>query len=206
MKLFLTSAGIVPEVTKEFLELLGRDPQKSRMIFIPTAADPEPDKSFVAKDKERLRELGFAVEEVDLKTGTEKLFQTKLADADVVFVEGGNTFYLLDWIRKSGFGKAVKNFLERGGVYVGVSAGSIVAGPTIETSSDTNICGIKNLNGMSWINFAVKPHFDGTGIPRVKTIASQTKCQFVLLSDTQAILIDGARIEIVGAGQKLIFD
>jgi len=67
MKLFLTSAGIVPAITDDFLKLLGKEPKDARLVFVPTAADPEEDRWYVEKDKERLAELGFKIEEINLQ-------------------------------------------------------------------------------------------------------------------------------------------
>jgi len=41
MKLFLASAGIVPEITDEFLKLLGKNPKNAKLVYIPTASDLE---------------------------------------------------------------------------------------------------------------------------------------------------------------------
>jgi len=124
MKLFLTSAGLVPEITPDFVKLLGRETSDARLVFIPTAADPEPDKDFVNKDKIRLAELDFRIYPIDLKGQSYDSLTHIFKNADMVFVEGGNTFYLLDWVNKCGFAQALREFLERGGVYTGVSAGS----------------------------------------------------------------------------------
>lgn len=209
MKLFLTSAGIVPETTKEFLELLGKDPEKSRLAFIPTAADPETDKWFVEKDKEILNKLGFIIEETDLKNETQDSLGKKFDSIDAVFVEGGDTFYLLDQVRKSGFDKAIKKFLERGGLYIGVSAGSIIAGPTIEPASwgsaDKNIVGLDNLFAMNIVPFAIMPHIDDVNIGSARSAMEKFKHPLALLTDDQSIIIDGKRMEIVGIGEKIVF-
>ena len=111
--------------------MLDKDPKETEVCFIATAADPYDDKSFVEKDKERLTELGFKIIEIDLKQENENSLTGKLANLEVVFVEGGNTFYLMKYIRESGFDKAIKRFLDNGGIYLGVSAGSYVACPDI---------------------------------------------------------------------------
>jgi Peptidase E len=111
-KLFLTSAGLVPETYPGFLKLLGKDPEGSRLVYVPTASDLEPDKSYADEDTKRLSDIGFLAKNIDLKDKSEELLNKELSDADIVYVQGGNTFYLLDWVRKSGFDKAIKNFWE----------------------------------------------------------------------------------------------
>jgi len=209
MKLFLTSAGIVPEVTKDFIELLNKDPKSARLVFVPNAADHEPDKLYVEEDKKRLASLGFDFKTVDLKNENQISLDEKFNNADIVFVEGGNTFYLLDLVKKSGFDKSVKKFLERGGVYVGVSAGSIIAGPNIEPAgwkyADKNIVGLNDLAAMGLVSFAIAPHIDNSNIEEVKREAAKVCYPVIALADEQAVLVDGNRVEIIGGGDKIVF-
>lgn len=130
MKLFLTSAGLVPEMVPDFLKLLGKEPESAKMVFIPAAANPELDRWYLNKDKLAIAQLGItAIDEVDLEKESRETLVQKISGADIVYVEGGNTFYLLKYVRESGFLQVIKKFLENGGVYVGVSAGSMIAGP-----------------------------------------------------------------------------
>ena len=209
MKLFLTSDGISPAITGEFLKLLSKKPQDCRLVLVATAADPEPDKWFVDKDRARLRELGFTVEDVSLKNETEHSLSEIFKNTDIVFIEGGNTFYLLDLVRKSGFDKAIKLFLERGGIYVGVSAGSIIAGPTIETAAwkyaDKNIVGLADLAGLGLVNFLISPHYDRETAAAVREAAVARGNPAVALAYGQAVLFDGDNIDIIGVGDKVVF-
>jgi dipeptidase E len=213
MKLFLTSAGIAPEIGDQFLKLLGKDPKGLKLVFVPTAADPENDEwflRFVEKDKENLAKFGFDLQIVDLKNETEFSLENKFVVAEIVYVEGGNTFYLLDWVRKSGFDKVVKRFLERGGIYVGVSAGSIIAGLNIESANweppDRNISGLKDLTAMNLVNFVITPHYCSEFSNAVGESASKADYSTVALTDKQAVLVDGGKIEIIGSGEKIIFN
>jgi len=213
MKLFLTSAGIGPEITGEFLKLLGKNSKDSKLIFIPTAADPETDEwfvEFVKKDKERLAEFGFDIQVVDLKNQNQISLETIFKNADVIYIEGGNTFYLLDWVRKSGFDVAVKKFLGRGGVYVGVSAGSMIARINIESANwepaDRNIAGLNDLSAMNLVDFVVIPHYCPEFAEAVGASASKADYAAVALTDQQAVLVDSDKIEIIGPGEKTIFN
>jgi len=210
MKLFLTSAGIVPEIINDFFKLVGKEPKNSKLIFVPTAADPEEDKQFVEKDKKRLAELGFKIEEITLQTENMRSLDKKFYGADIIYVEGGNTFYLLDWVRKSGFDVAIKRFLENGGVYVGVSAGSMIAGPNIETAgwkhADNNIVGLKDLSAMGLVDFAISPHFDEIVAEAVRGAVAKVDYPTVALTDSEAVLVDGDKIRIAGPGDRITFN
>jgi dipeptidase E len=211
MKLFLTSAGLVPEVAPDFLKLLGKAPEKAKMIFIPTAANPELDRWYLNKDKLVIAQLGITdITEVDIEKENEKTLAEKLDGVDIIYVEGGNTFYLLKYVRESGFEKLAKQFLERGGVYVGVSAGSMIAGPNIETANwkhaDRNEVGLQDLAAMNLVPFAIAPHIDETNIEATKAEAAKVSYPVIALSDKQAVVVDDAKTQIIGPGDKMVFN
>src|SRR3989338_469474 len=116
-KLLLTSSGIVPEIRKYFLSLLPKKkPEDNKVIFITTAAYGEnKDPHWLKKDRQLLYDCGIKdIEDVDLKDKKTKELEKVLKDKDIVFVSGGNTFYLLNWTRKSSFDKVLPRFLTRG--------------------------------------------------------------------------------------------
>jgi len=210
MKLFLTSAGLPPETTEAFLKLLNKKPEKTKVCFITTASHPEENKWYVEKDRERLSEMGFKLTELDLKEENEESLKNKLINFDVIFVEGGNTFYLLKYVRESGFDKALKLFLDKGGIYLGVSAGSMITGLNIESAgwkhADRNIVDWKDLTGLNLVPFVIAPHIDETNIEATKECASKVNYPVIALSDKQAILVENGTQRIVGEGEKYIFN
>lgn len=210
MKLLLTSAGIVPEIHNQFIKLLGKNPQGARLVYIPTAADPEPWKGYCQDTAKKISHMGFIVETVDLKGQDQKSLAGIFNKCDVIFVEGGNTFYLLDWVKKSGFDKTVKEFIASGGVYVGVSAGSIIAGPNIEPASwkhaDRNFLNLTDLSALNLVPFVITPHYCGETAEAVDNSAKIAGYPTMALTDQQAVLVDGARTEIIGAGEKIVFN
>ncbi len=210
MKLFLTSEGLPPETTREFLKLLNKKPEETRIGFIPTASfdhHPKGDAPYIKVDKQRLVELGFKkITEIDLRKEDEESLKGKMKALDVIFVAGGNTFYLMKYIRESGFDKLVKPFLDKGGIYLGVSAGSCVATPDFSEVQwkhlgDINSVGLKDLRGLGVVNFLISPHY----IPEHEAIISENKNRVSLpifaLTDSQAILVENGKIKFVGPGK-----
>jgi len=210
MKLFLTSAGLPPETTEEFLKLLGKKPEETTLCFITTASHPEENKGYVEKDRERLSDLGFKVTELDLKEENEESLKNKLGNFDVIFVEGGNTFYLLKYIRESGFDKVLKPFLDKGGIYLGVSAGTMVAGLNIESANwkhmDKNIVDLKDLTGLKLVPFVFSVHIDESNIGIIKQCAGKVDYPVIALTDKQALLVENGTQKIVGIGEKYTFN
>jgi len=213
MKLFLTSGGLPPETIKEFFKLLNKKPKGIKLCFDTTASYGEHPKGnpwYVKKDRQQLLDLGFKVMELDLRTENKKSLKEKLKNIDVIFVEGGNTFYLLKYVRESGFDKVIKLLLKKKMIYVGVSAGSIIAGLNIDSAgwkhADRNIVNLKDLTGLKLVPFVITPHTDETNIEVIKKCASKANYPVIALSDKQAALIKGKTKRIVGIGNKLIFN
>ncbi|HLD04600.1 MAG TPA: Type 1 glutamine amidotransferase-like domain-containing protein [Candidatus Nanoarchaeia archaeon] len=208
--LFLTSAGLPPETRASFIKLLPKKPKDCKVAFIPTAADPEEDQAYTQVMIQELKELGFQVEEVDLKScQLEELFG-RLSFCDIIYVNGGNTFYLLDWVRKSGFDRFIEPLLNMGKIYVGVSAGSIIAGPTIEVASwkgyDKNEVYLKDLSGLDLVPFSIFAHLDEKWKSMVGFESKKLKEPLVALTDQQAIVVQKGKYQLVGKGKPLFFN
>jgi len=152
---------------------LPRKQSELKVVFIPTAADTYKEKPWLEADRAKLVELGFQVEDFDLKNKTENENEVRetLSKVDIIFVAGGNTFYLLEKARKSGFDKVSRELAQiervdlRGPsekVYIGSSAGSIIAGPNIEPVKDFDdptIADLDSYEGIGLVDFVVLPHW-----------------------------------------------
>jgi dipeptidase E len=98
-KLFL--ASYFSNVSKLFPDFVG-DSAGEKVVFIPTASRPEKAKFFVAGDLKALRKLGLVIDELEVSTATQNEMADKIASADYIFVAGGNTFFLLQELRRTG--------------------------------------------------------------------------------------------------------
>jgi len=206
--LFLTSAGIVPEVRKDFLSILKKKPEDVKVLSITTAAYGETkDPWWLKKDVELLHDCGIQhIEEFDLKDKNIKEVEKAFEEKDIVFVNGGNTFYLLHHVQKSGFDIIIKRFIKNGGIYVGVSAGTILANPTIEVAGwkniDKNKVGLQNITALNFVDFLTFVHFNESYRQLVDEESKKTTLPIVAITDTQAILVQGKKVKIVGTGKK----
>jgi len=207
---FLTSNGIVPEVKADFLAFLKKDPKGLKVAFIPTAADPEKDKSFVQYSIDQIEALGLVCTTVDLKGQTQATLKPILEKMDLIWVNGGNTFYLLDHIKKSGFDKLINPLLEKGKLYIGVSAGSCIACPDIEFVKwkelcDDDIIKSSDLTAFNFIQALIVPHYKPKNKSAAQQGANTTTLPVIALSDKQAIIVENKVWRIVGPGKPLIF-
>lgn len=210
-KLFLTSAGFKPETKDYFLKMLDKDPKETLAAFIPTAAGPEKDKSYVQWTIDQIEELGMKTKTIDLVDENEQSLLEKLSECNVIIVNGGNTFFLLDWVRKSGFDQVMPKLLNQGKIYVGISAGSYIVCPTIEASTwkhaDNNVVNLKDLTGLYLVDFIISAHYEkDKHYQIVKDGASKSKFPVVALTDKQAIVIENDKYKVVGTGERNFFN
>lgn len=210
-KLFLTSAGLPPETAPYFAELLDKDPQELKLAMIPTAGYPKIDPILLNEAKEGLEKSGFQIEVIDLKVDDPKVIKNKLEKTDIINVGGGNTFFLLYWVRKCGLDKYLGELLDQEKIYVGVSAGSIIMGPSIESAGwgqepDENVVGLKDLTGLNFVPFAISPHYVAADESLLKEKAKTVNYPIIAINDTQAVQVIGNDYKIVGKGKEIIFN
>jgi len=205
--LLLTSAGM--EMRGEIAKLLQKPAYDITVAFITTAAKPEEDTSYLSKDFEAMKEMGFNVQEVDIEDKNEKELAEIFKLKDIIFVAGGNTFYLLKAMRKCNFKKVINNFLKQGKVYIGASAGSIAAGKTIKTASwksgDKNLVKLKNLKGLNLAPFDIFVHYQPEHVEIIKKKLpwKWQRRKLKILTDQQAILVQGRQTVLIGEGEKV---
>jgi len=158
-KLLLLSSGL--GALKDFV---GGSPSDIKMLFISTAGNPYDDVWWIDKDREVLEDMGFVITEADLiKTDAPKL-EKLVKDSDIVYVAGGNTFYLLHHIRTSGFDNIIQEYVNNGGLYAGASAGALVAGVDIGPISSMDepeaAPDLISTEGLGFVDIIPVPHYD----------------------------------------------
>src|SRR3989344_1785175 len=182
MKLLLTSSGITNKsIAKSLRRLLGKPFGRSRLVFIPTAANIQSgDKEWLINDLSTCSKLGF--EEINIlnidSTPQEKLWRPRVEAADVILFGGGNSFYLMWWLKESGLARLLPKLLETR-VYVGISAGSIAAAPNLSLSRGSSrdlfklyyegeVKGLEMEKGLGLVNFHVRPHLNSPNFPHAR--------------------------------------
>lgn len=197
-------------VIEKGLKLLFDDVSKIKLAYITTAAKGTRNKEYVQRHKEMLEKAGCNFEELDIEGKNENSLRELLKDKNAIWVEGGNTFYLLKAIRESGFDIVVKELVEKGVYYIGSSAGSYVACPTIEMvtwkkpGEEKDNFEVTNFIAMNFVPFLIKAHYEPKKRDVMKEKISQTKYQTKVLKDGQAILVEGDNYKLVGEGEEII--
>lgn len=205
MKLLLSSQGITnASIAAALIDLTGKTPYDTKLAFVPTARNAEPPSRgrFVGQFLE-LWKHGFNWIDIVDPSAADVPWQDRLAAVDVIFVAGGNTFHLLNQVRKTGLAQWISENLKEK-VYVGVSAGSIIATPSIEVASlpprDNNLPGLKDLSGLNLVNFEIEPHCDQDRFAVVESYAKAKHYPVYAIDDQTAIKVNGNTIEMISEG------
>jgi len=123
------------------------------VLFVPFAiADRD---GYAAKTRERFAAMGYGVE--SLHQATDK--RQAVNEAEAIFIGGGNTFRLLKTLYDFELLPLIRARVENGMPYLGASAGSNVAGPTIRTTNDMPIVEPRSFNALGLVSFQINPHY-----------------------------------------------
>lgn len=203
MKLLLTSSGLSKRDIGAALQgMFDTSPSEVKVGFIPTAANVEPySKDWMISQFNQLQRYGFyQIDIVDIAAdGVD--WRTRLDACDMLWLSGGNTFYLLDQVRKTGFDEWLKQNCETK-VYVGGSASTILVTPTIKIADgvDDNTVGLEDFTGLGLVDFEINVHCNAAMIEATKEYADASEYSVYALDDLSAIKILDGNVEVISGG------
>jgi dipeptidase E len=222
VKLLLTSAGLSNAAIRGALEqLLGKPLSRSRAVYIPTAIHAVPDG--VEYGWEMQRSLlpaewgGFGILELTaLPSLPREHWMPSLTAADAVLVGGGNTPFLSFWVRRSGMVDVLPGILQSA-VYVGVSAGTLLAGSGFHIDQgrlqregvydddlygDAAPVGFGSNETFGFVDFAIMPHLDSPDFDdmSLNRITQNTTGPTYVLDDQSAVMVVDHRVTVISEG------
>lgn len=222
MKLLLTSAGISNSTILHALEeLLGKPLAQSRAVYIPTAIHAVPDG--VEYAWEMLESVvpaewgNFGILELTaLPSLPREHWLSSLAAADAVLVGAGNTPFLSYWFRRSGLIEVLPGIL-KSAVYVGVSAGTLLAGARFRIDQgrveregvydddlygDTAPVGFGSSETLGLVDFAIMPHLDSPDFDdmSLNRIEQNTTGAAYVLDDSSAVMVNDRQVTVISEG------
>ena len=124
-----------------------------RIAFIPYALYDRD--SYAAKAGERFMRMGFALESAHKSSALPRLIES----AEAIFIGGGNTFRLLKALQDLDLLEMIRSRVEGGCPFIGSSAGSIVACPTLKTTKDMPVVQPCSFDALRLVNFQISPHY-----------------------------------------------
>lgn len=198
--ILLTSTGLEHKVVADkFLSIIPKDANELKILFIPTASRTEEEMFFVRKSLNELLQVGINNNNVTWFDPDDVSTHLDSTEIDCVYVCGGNTFYLLKKLRESGYLAKIQKWVNEGMLYIGASAGSVIATPDINyiLCMDTNDCSLSDTSGFSFVTASVIPHYTDEFL-EIADLLRKNGGEVLTISDSQAISVQGEEIVRVG--------
>jgi dipeptidase E len=195
-KIYLTSqfTSVVQKIKKDI------NLKNPKTAFIYTAAEEEYLKEeWFLNNKKALRANDFDIIEYTITGKTKKEIVKFLWDIEVIFVAGGNTFYLLEKTIESGFDEVLSEVLDEK-IYIGHSAGSVLLGNSVALKSNPPKTKLENFDGLKQINFTIVPHWGKENARDAKMALCK---KMYNLGDNVILLKDGSYIFTDGENYKI---
>ena len=128
-KLFLSSS--FDDVANRLPAFIGEKLAGKVVTFIPTANVPQDYDGYVLSAKAAFESLGLTIDELEVSTASPSDIQSKLTQNDYIYVSGGNSFFLLQELKRTGADQLIIDQINQGKLYIGESAGSIITSADI---------------------------------------------------------------------------
>jgi peptidase, S51 family len=189
------------ELVKKFLD---KNTESKKILFIPTATNADEYKKYIHLTQKVFEDFGYEVENFDVSIFSEEIAKEKLSEAKIVFISGGNTFYLLQELKRKNLTSYLKERIENGLLYIGESAGSVIAAPDIEYASivddKTLATELDDYAGLNLVDFYIVPHFEEE--PFVESSRNtvelyKDKLDLKLINNKEAILVENNNFTII---------
>lgn len=196
-KLFLASsfADVAPLLGEFEQNLKGKT-----VTFIPTASTVEKVVFYVNAGKKALEKLGLVVDELDISQASTDEIATKLKNNDFIYVTGGNTFFLLQELKRTGADQIIINEVKAGKLYIGESAGAIITSANIEyvaTMDDVNKAPLlEDFNALNLVPFYIVPHYMNFPFKKIahKIVETYSSLALSPINNDDALLVEDDQI------------
>jgi dipeptidase E len=198
--------GYLDHVEEEIKTFLGR---ARTVLFFPFALHDRDE--YAAKAKARFSAIGYSVESVHASDNP----QRAIGQTDAIFIGGGNTFRLLKTLQDLELLEPIRHKVKRGTPYIGSSAGSNVAGPTIKTTKDMPILEPRSFDSLGLVPFQISPHYldpdpDSTHMgetqeERVLQFLEEAETPVIGIREGAWLLIENSAVTLKGENGARIF-
>ena len=205
-RLFLCSS--FADVANLLIDFANEDLKGKIIAFIPTASLTESIRFYVKTGKKALEKVGMIVEEVEITQFSNEEISSILHRCDYIYITGGNTFFLLQELKRKGVDKIISEQVKSGKLYIGESAGAIIASPDTEYMKNVNFDPIEkapeleDYSSLGLVDFYTIPHYGNFPFKKKGEKVIQLyseKLQLIPISNKQAIFIEDSNIQIKDA-------
>lgn len=191
---------------KEFL-----GDKANNAIFIPYAAVTFSFDEYEERVNARFAEIGHHV------TGIHRFINPveAIENADAIVVGGGNTWQLVKMLQEKGLMKVIRKKVKKGTPYIGWSAGSNIACPTLRTTNDMPIVEPLKFKTLKLVPFQINPHYlddhpanhgGETREVRIREFIEVNRDIYVVgLRESTMLLVEDDEMELIGPRKARIF-
>jgi dipeptidase E len=193
-------------VEVDIRNFLGR---AERVLFLPFALYDRD--AYAAKARTRFAGMGYTIESAHEAPNP----RNAVAETDAIFIGGGNTFRLLKALQDLDLIEPIRRKVMSGVPYIGSSAGSNVAGPTIKTTKDMPIVQPRSFDSLGLVPFQISPHYldPDPSLCHMGETQEERIAQFLEENDTPVVgmregawlLVEGSSVTIRGLSGARIF-
>ena len=180
-------------------ELVGKT-----VTYIPTAGIVEETGGMIEDETNTLESLGLTVDVLDVSAASYESIVNSLTKNDIIFIGGGNTFFLLQELRRSGADKILVQEVNKGKLYIGESAGAVIACPDIGycsgMDSPEKAPELTDYTGLGLVDFYIVPHIGNKEMGEAAEKAVEeynSKLDLKIITDRQIIQVDGENLKIL---------
>jgi len=202
----LYGSGYLDHAASEIRDFLGTG---ARVLFIPYALYDRD--AYASMAGERLKAMGHELESVHTASDARQAVN----DVAAIFIGGGNTFRLLKALYDFDLLNSIRHRVEAGMPYIGSSAGSIVAGPTLKTTKDMPIVEPPSFDALGLVPFQISPHYldpdpDSTHMgetqeERINQFLEENDAPVVGLREGALLRVEGDSVVLKGVAGARIF-
>lgn len=199
-KLFLASSFV--DVAQLFLEWIEEDVKGKTVTFIPMAGLPEEITFFIDNDRKAFEKLGMIVDELEISTASQEEIKAKLLKNHYIFLSGGNTFFLLQELKRTATDHFIRELVLAWKPYIWTSAGSMVLAPNIEywalMDTPEKAPDLKDFSALNIVNFYLVPHYgEFPFVDATNEIANKyAELPLLLLNNKQVACMKGELLEL----------
>ena len=195
--------GYLEHAEADIKDFLGA--QVRKVLFVPFAAVRYTFDEFANTVRERFAQFGYGLDSIHASTDARQAVQA----AEAIVVGGGNTFQLLRRLYEHDLLDTIRERVGNGVPYIGWSAGSNVACPTIRTTNDMPITEPPSLNALGLVPFQINPHYlDAHPEGHQGETREERLLEFIEVNRGVAVvgLREGSMLRVEGATIRLIGD
>lgn len=154
------------KVCHQFHRYLDINPKEAKTLFIETAAEGDDAAwglDWLERDRQALKNAGFNITQYTITGKSRDQISKDLDQHDIIYVNGGNAFYLLKQMLQTDCMDLIVNQVKAGKTYIGSSSGAMIAGPNIQPAlavvpEDPKLK-LTDYSGLNLVNYIIIPHW-----------------------------------------------